>query len=181
MYKSTLASTTREAATRLRGGGCRERKSVDGIILVRITGNKDPGQGFVGWRGALIAHDPVTIRLGRSGSSRRLDRFVSLGRWGRLRRRMKDVLQTLVEKCWRDGDRDVWEECEPFFLRVNGSRCQWERVVAAARGHLRSCSGRKKNRVWWAHLQRSYLALSSCCTLSKELKRLSQCLWTRWQ
>ena len=27
MDKSTLASTTREAAMRLRGGGCRERKS----------------------------------------------------------------------------------------------------------------------------------------------------------
>ena len=35
MNMSTLASTTCEAATRLRGGGCRERKSTDLFTTVQ--------------------------------------------------------------------------------------------------------------------------------------------------
>lgn len=69
---------------------------------------------------------------------------------------MKNV-QKLVENCWRDGDRGACGGCEPLFFRVNGSRSRYEGGrVAAARGHLRSCSGRKKNRVWWAHLEPSH-------------------------
>ena len=54
-----------------------EASNIDRIVLFRVPRYKDPGEGLFQRRGTPIVHSPITIQLGRSGISWRLDKFVS--------------------------------------------------------------------------------------------------------
>jgi hypothetical protein len=85
-----------------------EARNIDRIVLFGVPGYKDPGQGLFQRRGTPIVHNPISIRLRRSGGGRRLDEFVSSGAVAGRNERQTEVGRELPERRRSWWNRGIW-------------------------------------------------------------------------